>query len=662
MSSETKFAGAAAAGLGNGRPALAGIDTPYRVTLPDPKGQPWFGPATKRRLIRTTAIYAVVFAVGIVLMATSHGRLGALGLGLYAPGTGFLYPVGWLGPILFVLTVGLFAFSVLLWYGAGAIVAPAGVWIVGAIVAALITSPHDDGHMWAQVAVPAICALFVTRQWVRSYGRYRRAQDRGVQLNEVLAGPGMPAQPRFGGGEPPRMPEFSAEDLAHQRFVLDLGLQPLDSFEGFSLTEQWQLGAVRYQLGDVQSAIAIGQYTHTPAFHGYVSEAQRNLIDKYTQPIVWRYWFYENLMGNLRWDPDPMTRDNIMLSGYMDRYIGYYTAATDDRRYGELGAFTFTWNDDTEYLYDHHSINDAVVHEYKRYDFGLFPCEPNFVFPICNVRGMAGVKLHDTIYGTKHFLELYDSFRHGLETEFSEPDGAMHFIRTTRFGFNLWKHWPENVQRGGLATYLNGIYPDIAEREYQLFLHSWGDKRLEIPFKLSGRRWEYPGLNGGAVIARTEGAGAREMGDDELADKFIEAAGYLKPEVVDGVLVYPFRAGVSARASAQLYENRAGRAGAHYDLLNQGLPETWATGPVLADAPYPHVLVASAYTDGKALDLVLRPSVEKGRHALGVARLVPERPYAVTGAVEPQVVADARGNATITVDLDDRLEVAVKPA
>jgi hypothetical protein len=660
MSSETGAATPNTALL-DGRRTLAGFDTPYRVKLPDPKQQPWFGPATARRLIRTAVLYAVLFVAGIVLMVSTHGRLGAFGLGLFAPGTGFLYPAGWLAPILFVLTFALFAFSVLVWYGTGAIIAPAGVWLAGAVVAGLITSPDDQGHLWAQIAAPAICALFVGRQAVRSYGRYRRAQERGVKLNEVLSGPEVPAEPRFG-GEPPRMPELSAEDLAHQRHVLELGLQPLEKFDGFSLTEQWQLGAVRYQLGDVQSAIAIGQYVHTPAFHGYVSLAQRNLIDKYTQPIVWRYWFYENLMGNLRWDPDPITRDNIMLSGYMDRYIGYYTAATGDRCYGEPGAFVFTWNDDTEYLYDHHLINDAVVHEYKRYDFGLFPCEPNFVFPICNVRGMAGVKLHDTIYGTEHFLELYDSFRYGLETEFSEPDGAMHFIRTTRFGFNLWKHWPENVQRGGLATYLNGIYPDLAEREYRLFLHSWGDKRLEIPFKLTGRRWDYPGLNGGAPIARTEGAGAREMGDDELADKFIEAASYLKPKLVDGVLVYPFRAGVSARASAQLYENRVGRAGAHYDLLNKSLPEAWANGPILEDAPYPHVLVASAYTDGRALDLVVRPGVEGGRRELGIARLVPERPYAVTGALEREIEADQRGNATLTVDLDDRLEVAVRPA
>jgi hypothetical protein len=509
--------------------------------------------------------------------------------------------------------------------------------------------------------VPVLCVALIVRQVTRSRIRYTHAQERGVRINELLAGDTVPAQPRFGVQTPPRVPELSAEDLAHQRHLLELGLQPVDGFEGFSLTEQWQLAAVRYQVGDVQSALALGQYVHTPAFHGYMSLAQRNLLDKYMQPIVWRYWFYETLMGNLRWDPDPIARDNIMLSGYMDRYAGYYGSATGDLRYGEPGSFTFKWSKDKEYVYDHHSINDAVVRNFKRYDFGLFPCEPNFVFTICNVRGMAGVKLHDTIFGTRHFDELYDAFRQGLETEFSEPDGAMHFIRTSRFGFNLWKHWPEDIKRGGLATYLNGIMPDLAEREYQLFQHSWGEDRLEIPFKLTGRRSDFPGLNAGAPIARTEGAGAREMGDSALADKFIEAASYLKPTLEDGVLRYPYPIGVRARASAQLYENRVGRAGGHYDLINVGLPEAWATGPILEQAPYPHVLVASAYTDGESLDLVLRPSGPGGRHELQLARLKPQRSYRVTGAVERDVVADGEGAATITVDLDDRLPVTVSP-
>ena len=74
------------------------------------------------------------------------------------------------------------------------------------------------------------------------------------------------------------------------------------------------------------------------------------------------------------------------------------------------------------------------------------------------------------------------------------------------------------------------------------------------------------------------------------------------------------------------------------------------------------MLVTRAVTDGRLLDLVLRPGNHGGRTTLGIERLAPRRDYVVTGGVEDTVTADDAGHALVTVDLDNRLEVLLRPA
>jgi len=93
----------------------------------------------------------------------------------------------------------------------------------------------------------------------------------------------------------------------------------------------------------------------------------------------------------------------------------------------------------------------------------------------------------------------------------------------------------------------------------------------------------------------------------------------------------------------------------------EGPPSSVLSGPRLADARYPDVLVAKAWSEGDALDLVLHPGAKPGRQTLGIERLRPLARYAVTGARASELVADARGGATLEVDLDGRTELRVAP-
>lgn len=70
--------------------------------------------------------------------------------------------------------------------------------------------------------------------------------------------------------------EHTPEDLAHLRYALDLALQPLDSFAGFTKIDQFREAATRYQLNALSYSLSMAQFTRTPAFTGYLAEAQPN--------------------------------------------------------------------------------------------------------------------------------------------------------------------------------------------------------------------------------------------------------------------------------------------------------------------------------------------------------------------------------------------------
>jgi hypothetical protein len=59
-----------------------------------------------------------------------------------------------------------------------------------------------------------------------------------------------------------------------------------------------------------------------------VTQVLANLISKATDLRVWKYWRTLNMIGNFDRNPDPIIRDNIMLSAYLAEQVNLYEAAT----------------------------------------------------------------------------------------------------------------------------------------------------------------------------------------------------------------------------------------------------------------------------------------------------------------------------------------------
>jgi len=62
-------------------------------------------------------------------------------------------------------------------------------------------------------------------------------------------------------------------------------------------------------------------------------------------------------------------------------------------------------------------------------DYTLFPCEPNWVYSICNTYGLNTLISHDRLHGTGYVPDILDRLRHAYETEFLRPDGRIVGIR-----------------------------------------------------------------------------------------------------------------------------------------------------------------------------------------------------------------------------------------
>ena len=100
----------------------------------------------------------------------------------------------------------------------------------------------------------------------------------------------------------------------------------------------------------------------------------------------------------------------------------------------------------------------------------------------------------------------------------------------------------------------------------------------------------------------------------------------------------------SCLANVWAVEAKLMRTGDFRNSFVKGPAASAFTGPQLAEASYPEVLVAKATSTGNDLDLVLYPGRGNGRHKLGLARLAPGASYRIAGRPDLDFRADDARN------------------
>jgi Linalool dehydratase/isomerase len=298
-------------------------------------------------------------------------------LGLLFPGAG-LVAVATIPSILaFVVSTALIPLVLFAWFGAGGVLFPILLWAGTSGLAAFLArdSVLDiAGPVWAVICVLGITWLTIKTQSANSEARAKRQKR-----NEYLVESVKSAQ-AAGYKHAPGSRELDLRTLKFVQWFVELGLSKKDDFSYHDIIDQFQTSAIRYQLYEAVSSLGVYQYIYAPNFHGYVSQAMRNTIEKSLCEKVVGFWKWESIWGKFNvtnWDP--IIKDNIMVSGYVLQAVGIYQSNTRDERYLKPGSLTFEIDKSHTFPYDFKGIADSVKRNWDEGDYCLFPCEPNWM-------------------------------------------------------------------------------------------------------------------------------------------------------------------------------------------------------------------------------------------------------------------------------------------
>ncbi|MET0985877.1 MAG: hypothetical protein ABW034_10765 [Steroidobacteraceae bacterium] len=637
------------------------IGTAHAATSQIPE-LPQLGRISTRLARRTLLIYLAFCVLGTVpLMLNASTAWQIFGLGLWVPGGGFIASGGW-NIVGFVATLLLFGIAYLLWFVIGSIWFMPLVWLVSAGIAA--ATAGEVIVPYSAYVVPAIPITLLLVRQVFTQRRIVRQRRTREELNAILPAAITAVHSRAVPAQAVGTRELTPDQIAALRFAYDRALQPLAEFNGFNVIDQFREAAIRYQLNNLGFALALAQCHYLPNFHGYLSRAQRNLIDKMRDRRVWSYWRVENLLGNLSLDCDPIGRDNIMLGGFYNAQIGLYAANTGDMRYGETGALPFALHERKVFNHDMHSIAAVSRRNFESSPFSLYPCEPTFSYSYCNLQGLTGIHLNDRVFGTRHASEIVPAFRRNFENEFMDLDGGIIASRNNWTGLRFHS-FDATWTRAAYCWLMNGHFPDLSERmwailrEQRIRFDDKGELDLDISSWIERLDIGNYSFTGPLPFVQLLVA-ASEHGDREVADAALRGLNkHHAHSGAGGILAYLH---LSTFSNGLVIMGRLMQRHDWRNVIHRGPPATAFHGPLLTEARYPDVLVARAWSDGADLSLVLYPGSENTNQGLQFERLLPGQRYAVTStAGDSRIQADNQGHGRLVIDLRGRTALHLAP-
>jgi len=594
---------------------------------------------SRRQQGRTLLLYGLV--VGFAAMASLSGdaddgvRAGLLGLAF--PGLGFAHWASgnqiWLALGWMAISLSAFGLSLAIWFGTGNVLAPPALWSASALAASrpdwvgLDPVPlAPDGLVGAGPALFCIAAI----AWLASGMRTPRPLARTISTGWDQAP--VPSAPD----------ELSLEDLQRQRLLLDRALQPVESFQGFEWRDQFQTAAVRYQVNFLSYALATTRARYAPAADACFEEAQEKLLHKIGDRRLWQYWQLENAWGRLRLEADPVPDENIMYSGFTALQMAL-SGLHDDLILHRRGR---EWR-----RYSLDDIAGRLADQYRASSYGLLACEPNWIYPLCNLITAAGIKASDTRNDRARWPAMAGEFRSALLREGMRADRRFIAFRSALTG--IAPPAPGGiVMQSFPCFFLNALDPEFAQEQWHMVRGELdrGDwKKLFWPIDVGNY-----GFSRAAGYAATAAAAA-EMGDAAVMRECFERLEAECPLRSEGGVLHRHRASLWAHC-LEMIARSVGRDGLR--AMVAARPRT--AGPRLASASYPDVLVARAVAGPRSLDLVLYPAADATVSRVGIAGLLPCRHYLTGLAAQKFLRADTSGAATIDVPLHGRTQLSIE--
>jgi hypothetical protein len=200
-------------------------------------------------------------------------------------------------------------------------------------------------------------------------------------------------------------------------------------------------GSYRFQLAYMIYGLALAHRHRLPAAPGVFRPTIQRLIDKLLMPDVWLYWrdvsrggmvMNAHLSEGYHEEWDPVVRDNIMYSAYVQSCALLHDHLFADDRYAAPGALTFAhWSffwggEEKRFAYDRESLNEHLYWQMVENGYLGIACEPNCVFQICNQPAILGFRLHDVITGGDRAEEVVAGYQKAW-ADFGRLDDAGHY-------------------------------------------------------------------------------------------------------------------------------------------------------------------------------------------------------------------------------------------
>ncbi len=623
------------------------------------------GEVTLRKRQKAWLIY--LFISLLVLMPLLHAHHGHLpvplqlaGLGIITPGGAFLGMGSILG---FVLTLVLLFVSLFFWWATGNMIGPFFVWAASDILAVILGRNLPEVSHKGFIAVLVIPVVYFLIGRIHAQVSKVRSKKRQKSIREEIPERLEKLHEEQIAAPAEEALELSDLALGTQAYMFDQALAPYGEFRGFDVIEQYQPSAVRYQINAMLNALQMVQCHYTPNFHGPNTEAQRKLIELFQHPKVWSYWEKEEAWGNLRRNADPIPeRDNIMLTGFFLPNLTMYTKNTGDQAYEERGSLNFKKNEKKEFHHSVHTVAESIVGNWETRDYTVYPCEPNWIYSVCNWKAITGMKSYDATFGTTYWEDHQEQVLRKYRDELLTPDGSPILFRTAR---TSWA--PPAVRlpvyEAQFVMLYNPTCPEWAES-------SWAMSRDHYVREEDGKKYLTTGLgfdHGNYSMGHMDEFSGLLMAAGEMGDKEVQEAA-MNTLVQDGNYTVTgegfIRWNCSNEVNAQCLSGLAGFRNAWHDAVNYGpKPETFG-GPVLEDIDVKRVWVARAIsTDGKSLELVLKNSMDRfaGEYTISLSRLTPGVTYQIKEDGRQFAASDA-GTAELSINVNGRTPLTIVPA
>jgi hypothetical protein len=290
--------------------------------------------------------------------------------------------------------------------------------------------------------------------------------------------------------------------------------------------------------------------------------------------------------------------------------------------------------------------------QYQASSYGLLACEPNWIYPLCNLITAAGIKAADARNGTSRWAGMSSQFHESLAREATRADGSFIAFRSALTG--IAPPAPGGiVMQAFPCLFLNSLNPAAAQQRWhhvrgQLARKSW--RRLFWPIDVGN--YGFSRASGYAATA----AAACEMGDSDILLECLQRLDAECPSVNEGGVIHRQRASLWAHAL-----ELTARCGARDGMKALTEAASSTAGPRLVKADYPDVLVARAQAQGHKLELVLYPGARGGSYLVELGGLLPERHYHTGHREQRFIKADSQGRAVLRAALYGRTSLTIFP-